>query len=56
MAKREETVIVCVCERCGHDWIPRGEFEPKICPKCKSIYWDRPKRRQQAGAGRAEGA
>ena len=34
------------CERCGHVWVPRlGEGEkPTICPKCKSPYWDRPRR------------
>ena len=29
------------CERCGHEWLPRdGNKEPKVCPKCKSPYWD----------------
>ena len=28
------------CERCGHKWIPRKE-EVRICPKCKSPYWNR---------------
>ena len=33
----------CRC-RCGHQWLPRGEHEkPRVCPKCKSPYWDRPK-------------
>ena len=33
------------CERCGHDWVPREqEQEPKVCPKCKSPYWNRPRR------------
>ena len=32
------------CERCEHKWVPRNEsFEPKVCPKCKSPYWDRPR-------------
>lgn len=30
------------CKRCGHNWIPKKE-EVRICPKCKSPYWDRPK-------------
>lgn len=30
--------------RCGHEWLPRQEGTPRICPKCKSAYWDRPKR------------
>jgi len=29
------------CERCGHEWIPRNiKREPKVCPKCKSPYWN----------------
>src|SRR5262249_1814059 len=36
------------CERCGHEWIPRGESdgEPATCPnpKCRSPYWNRPRK------------
>lgn len=42
------------CLRCGHAWFPRspvaadaaipGEAIPRVCPKCKSPYWNRPKR------------
>ena len=32
----------CRC-RCGHEWLPRGEEKPRVCPKCKSANWDRPK-------------
>jgi predicted Zn-ribbon and HTH transcriptional regulator len=33
------------CERCGHQWLPRDtEQEPRVCPKCKSPYWNRPRR------------
>jgi len=33
----------CRC-RCGHEWLPReGTEKPRVCPKCKSPYWDRPK-------------
>jgi predicted Zn-ribbon and HTH transcriptional regulator len=29
------------CERCGHEWVPRdNKKEPKVCPKCKSPYWN----------------
>jgi predicted Zn-ribbon and HTH transcriptional regulator len=28
------------CERCGHKWVPREEEFPKVCPKCKSPYWN----------------
>ncbi len=33
------------CLRCGHEWSPRDKSkEPVICPKCKSPYWDVPKK------------
>jgi DNA-directed RNA polymerase subunit RPC12/RpoP len=38
------------CERCGHIWLPRiygeaeGQGDPVICPKCKSPYWNKPKK------------
>ena len=45
------------CERCGHEWSPRGpraenlprgvaaeDVKPRICPKCKSAYWETAKR------------
>lgn len=31
------------CLRCGHTWIPRRPKEPKVCPKCNSPYWNKPK-------------
>lgn len=38
-------VIGNKCYRCGHSWIPRDENnKPPVCPKCKSPYWDKPKR------------
>lgn len=39
------TVMGCKCERCGHEWFPRNEKrEPKVCPNCKSPYWNVPKK------------
>ena len=33
------------CERCGHEWTPRDTSQdPKVCPKCKSAYWNTPKK------------
>ncbi len=29
------------CKRCGHHWYPRTAKDPRVCPKCKSPYWDR---------------
>ena len=37
------TLRGCRC-RCGHEWLPRGDEKPRVCPKCKSPNWDRPKR------------
>lgn len=46
------------CLRCEHQWVPRGlpdmpdgkkppepDEEPRVCPKCKSPYWNRPRQR-----------
>lgn len=33
------------CERCEHKWVPRQvTSEPKVCPKCKSPYWNVPRK------------
>lgn len=29
------------CKRCMHNWYPRKQGIPVICPKCKSPYWDK---------------
>lgn len=31
----------CRC-RCGHEWLPRKNEKPDVCPKCKSPRWDKP--------------
>jgi predicted Zn-ribbon and HTH transcriptional regulator len=32
------------CDRCGHEWVPREKGQhPKVCPRCKSPYWDIPR-------------
>lgn len=32
------------CYRCEHEWLPYDkDVLPRVCPKCKSPYWDRPK-------------
>jgi predicted Zn-ribbon and HTH transcriptional regulator len=35
-----------LCGRCGHKWLPKEEKKDKlkVCPKCKSPYWDMPRR------------
>jgi uncharacterized OB-fold protein len=37
------------CLRCGHKWVPTQE-EIRICPKCKSAYWDQ-HRKEKVHAG-----
>ncbi len=33
------------CERCKHEWIPRDiNVLPKVCPSCKSPYWNTPRK------------
>lgn len=47
MAKVQVTLWGWKCERCGHEWLPRQQDapEPRVCPKCKSPYWNRPRQR-----------
>ena len=40
----------CRC-RCGHEWIPHNPAEkPRVCPRCKSANWDRPKKFERKSA------
>ena len=46
------TIQAYRCDRCGHEWAPRQSLSastviplPKVCPKCKSPYWNTPRRR-----------
>jgi predicted Zn-ribbon and HTH transcriptional regulator len=40
------------CKRCGHEWYPARPKLPKVCPKCKSPYWN--KERKNKGQERGE--
>ncbi len=46
MARIPITVLGYRCERCNHEWIPRGERieEPRLCPKCHSPWWNKPRK------------
>jgi predicted Zn-ribbon and HTH transcriptional regulator len=35
------------CERCGHIWVKRMEDEPALCPKCKTPYWNKPRKEEK---------
>jgi len=35
------------CEKCGHEWVPRNEETPIICPRCKSPYWNKPRKKNK---------
>lgn len=32
------------CHRCEHEWLPREDRRPRVCPRCKSPYWDTPRK------------
>lgn len=37
------------CEQCEHVWVPRFKNErPALCPRCKSLRWDKPPRKKKA--------
>jgi hypothetical protein len=59
----------CRCRRCDHRWIPRGLQQPDhvedapddtrvgplhVCPRCKSPYWDRSRRRGESKDGHGQ--
>ena len=42
------TMKAYLCERCGYRWAPRKtvvtdkvENQPKMCPACKSPFWNK---------------
>ena len=34
------------CLRCEHKWFPRTPNRPGTCPKCKSPYFDKRRRKE----------
>lgn len=34
------------CFRCRHEWASKMD-NPRVCPKCKSPYWDREKKEEK---------
>ena len=41
-----------LCYRCGFTWKPKSRRLPSVCPRCKSPYWDRPRRKRKDSAKR----
>jgi predicted Zn-ribbon and HTH transcriptional regulator len=43
MESKEHALAILTreCLKCKHKWVLRKPLEPKICPRCKSFYWDR---------------
>jgi len=35
------------CERCGHSWVSRIKTLPRFCPRCKTLYWNIPRREKK---------
>lgn len=33
-------IPTCKCERCGYTWYLRYPQKPRVCPSCKSPYWE----------------
>lgn len=47
---REVEIPELHCYRCGNTWTPRARVV-RICPRCKSRYWDEPRIRIPTGGG-----
>ena len=34
-------ITVIKCRRCTHEWASKNVKAVRVCPRCKSPYWDR---------------
>ena len=34
---REIIQRLWVCQHCGHEWLPRTDYDPVKCPKCQRL-------------------
>jgi Zn finger protein HypA/HybF involved in hydrogenase expression len=39
------SLVKLQCKRCYHVWTPRKQ-EVRMCPKCKSPWWDKEKSKE----------
>jgi ATP-dependent Zn protease len=44
----ELTLPTLKCLRCSHTWYPRNPRLPKVCPSCKSPYWNKEREKRWA--------
>lgn len=44
MVLGQVTRKVWKCDRCDHEWLSRDGKEPIRCAKCKSPYWNQPRK------------
>jgi hypothetical protein len=50
MPSRIQTVTIWICSVCGHEWQSQDHLgKPIRCAKCKTPYWDRPKKSARKG-------
>jgi len=50
---KDMNITQLACLRCERSWWPKSPATPKVCPACKSPYWDTPRkeRRYPFGGG-----
>lgn len=34
-------IMIYKCKRCDHEWATKCLETPNVCPKCKSVYWNK---------------
>lgn len=39
----QENTMTLKCVKCGHVWYRRSSIKPKVCPKCKTTWWEKAK-------------
>lgn len=49
MAIQKIEINQLTCERCEYVWKQREERLPFVCPRCKSPYWNKPRRNNKNG-------
>jgi len=42
-----QSLIKCLCLRCKYEWWPKKPGRPFTCPKCRSPYWDVPRKEKK---------